>query len=163
MSVSLTVMTFNLHEDQPDDSPNSWEKRRDLCVSVITSYSPMILCTQQGLQICFFLVDLVCACAFTENGRSGSVLFCVLEMGFHCFMMQLSLSTKMFHRYYRGAFEFMGFHLFRDIVELSFSVQMFDHLIDLLQDKVFGRIFNSTYFLEIDDLDVKFELFCLGF
>ncbi|XXG58827.1 hypothetical protein AAC387_Pa04g1031 [Persea americana] len=50
MSVSLTVMTFNLHEDQPSDSPNVWEKRRDLCISVITSYSPMILCTQQGLK-----------------------------------------------------------------------------------------------------------------
>ena len=76
MSVSLTVMTFNLHEDQPEDSPYSWEKRRDLCISVITSYSPMILCTQQGLQIRFFLVDLVCPCAFAENGRSGSVLLC---------------------------------------------------------------------------------------
>ncbi|XP_042961771.1 uncharacterized protein LOC122296273 isoform X2 [Carya illinoinensis] len=50
MSVSLTVMTFNLHEDQPPDSPNSWEKRRDLCLSVITSYSPLILCTQQGVK-----------------------------------------------------------------------------------------------------------------
>ncbi|KAI3975554.1 hypothetical protein MKX01_002386 [Papaver californicum] len=50
MSISLTVMTFNLHEDQPENSPNSWEKRRDLCISVITSYSPLILCTQQGLK-----------------------------------------------------------------------------------------------------------------
>ncbi|KAA8522865.1 hypothetical protein F0562_009288 [Nyssa sinensis] len=50
MSVSLTVMTFNLLEDQLEDSPNSWEKRRDLCISVITSYSPMILCTQQGVK-----------------------------------------------------------------------------------------------------------------
>ncbi|KAF3947063.1 hypothetical protein CMV_026751 [Castanea mollissima] len=50
MSVPLAVMTFNLHEDQPLDSPNSWEKRRDLCISVITSYSPAILCTQQGLK-----------------------------------------------------------------------------------------------------------------
>ncbi|GLU01348.1 hypothetical protein SLE2022_186600 [Rubroshorea leprosula] len=50
MSVSLTVMTFNLHEDQPEGSPNSWEKRRDLCISVITSYSPMILCTQRGVK-----------------------------------------------------------------------------------------------------------------
>uniref|UniRef100_A0A6N2MQM5 Endonuclease/exonuclease/phosphatase domain-containing protein n=1 Tax=Salix viminalis TaxID=40686 RepID=A0A6N2MQM5_SALVM len=50
MSVSLTVMTFNLHEDQAEDSPNSWEKRKDLCISVITSYSPMILCTQQGVK-----------------------------------------------------------------------------------------------------------------
>ncbi|GER43336.1 DNAse I-like superfamily protein [Striga asiatica] len=54
MSVSLTVMTFNLLEDQPDDSPNSWEKRKNLCVTVITSYSPMILCTQQG-SFLFFL------------------------------------------------------------------------------------------------------------
>ncbi|KAG6772249.1 hypothetical protein POTOM_023649 [Populus tomentosa] len=50
MSVSLTVMTFNLHEDQAEDSPNSWEKRKDLCISVITNYSPMILCTQQGVK-----------------------------------------------------------------------------------------------------------------
>nr|GMD28831.1 Protein angel like [Ipomoea batatas]GMD28833.1 Protein angel like [Ipomoea batatas] len=50
MSVSLTLMTFNLLEDQPEDSPNSWDKRKDLCVSVITSYSPTILCTQQGVK-----------------------------------------------------------------------------------------------------------------
>ncbi|KAJ6673395.1 DNASE I-LIKE SUPERFAMILY PROTEIN [Salix viminalis] len=50
MSVSLTVMTFNLHDDQAEDSPNSWEKRKDLCISVITSYSPTILCTQQGVK-----------------------------------------------------------------------------------------------------------------
>ncbi|CAN6450390.1 unnamed protein product [Victoria cruziana] len=50
MSVSLTVMTFNFLEDQEADSPNAWEKRRDLCISVVTSYSPTILCTQQGLK-----------------------------------------------------------------------------------------------------------------
>ncbi|XWS72636.1 hypothetical protein CRYUN_Cryun02cG0057100 [Craigia yunnanensis] len=50
MSASLTVMTFNLYEDQLEDNPNSWEKRRDLCISVITSYSPIILCTQQGIK-----------------------------------------------------------------------------------------------------------------
>ncbi|KAF9662744.1 hypothetical protein SADUNF_Sadunf18G0086100 [Salix dunnii] len=50
MSVSLTVMTFNLHDDQAEDSPNSWEKRKDLCISVISSYSPTILCTQQGVK-----------------------------------------------------------------------------------------------------------------
>lgn len=55
MSVSLSVMTFNLLEDQLEDSPNTWEKRKDLCISVITSYSPMILCTQQGLnKVSFF-------------------------------------------------------------------------------------------------------------
>ncbi|XP_039839023.1 uncharacterized protein LOC120699199 isoform X2 [Panicum virgatum] len=47
-SLSITVMTLNLHEgEQPSESSNSWEKRRDICVSVITSYSPTILCTQQ--------------------------------------------------------------------------------------------------------------------
>lgn len=57
MSVSLTVMTFNLLEDQAEDSQYSWEKRKDICISVITSYSPMILCTQQGMNISFsFLV-----------------------------------------------------------------------------------------------------------
>ncbi|KAG8367594.1 hypothetical protein BUALT_Bualt16G0088600 [Buddleja alternifolia] len=50
MSVSLTIMTFNLLEDQPEDSPNSWDKRKDLCVTVITSYSPIIICTQQGVK-----------------------------------------------------------------------------------------------------------------
>ncbi|KAJ8768116.1 hypothetical protein K2173_021056 [Erythroxylum novogranatense] len=50
MTVSLTVMTFNLGEEEPEDSPNAWEKRRDLCISVITSYCPMILCTQQGVK-----------------------------------------------------------------------------------------------------------------
>lgn len=48
MTVSLSVMTFNLHDDQPEESPNSWHKRKDLCLSVITSYSPIVLCTQQG-------------------------------------------------------------------------------------------------------------------
>ncbi|WVZ13226.1 hypothetical protein V8G54_017756 [Vigna mungo] len=41
-------MTFNLHDDEPHDSPNTWEKRRDLCISVVTNHSPIILCTQQG-------------------------------------------------------------------------------------------------------------------
>lgn len=57
MSV-LTVMTFNLHEDPNEDSSNSWEKRRDLCISVVTSYSPMILCTQQGMHICIASIDI---------------------------------------------------------------------------------------------------------
>ncbi|PIA52958.1 hypothetical protein AQUCO_01000664v1 [Aquilegia coerulea] len=51
MSISLTVLTLNLHEQQQQqDSPYSWDKRRDLCISVITSYSPIILCTQQGVK-----------------------------------------------------------------------------------------------------------------
>ncbi|CAN0838375.1 hypothetical protein LINGRAHAP2_LOCUS2123 [Linum grandiflorum] len=54
MTASITVMTFNLHEEDQaaagEDRPNSWDKRRDLCLSVITSYSPLILCTQQGVK-----------------------------------------------------------------------------------------------------------------
>ncbi|XP_020581184.1 uncharacterized protein LOC110025201 [Phalaenopsis equestris] len=51
MSVSITVMTLNLSDgDLPADSPNAWEKRREICVSVIANYSPTILCTQQGLK-----------------------------------------------------------------------------------------------------------------
>lgn len=50
MSARLTVMTFNLLEDQNEESPNAWDKRKDICISVITSYSPMILCTQQGVK-----------------------------------------------------------------------------------------------------------------
>ncbi|KQK21506.1 hypothetical protein BRADI_1g61210v3 [Brachypodium distachyon] len=50
-SPSITVMTLNLQEgDQPSGSPNCWENRRDICVSVITSYCPAILCTQQGFR-----------------------------------------------------------------------------------------------------------------
>ncbi|KAL9326081.1 hypothetical protein ACSQ67_006726 [Phaseolus vulgaris] len=64
MSVSLTVMTFNLHDDEPHDSPNSWEKRRDLCISVITNYSPIILCTQQ-VDIVFSVSPLITVIQFT--------------------------------------------------------------------------------------------------
>ena len=72
MSVSLTVMTFNLHDDEPPDSPNSWDKRRDLCISVITSYSPTILCTQQGSFFSFLLSFL---CWFGSYFPSGYVQF----------------------------------------------------------------------------------------
>jgi hypothetical protein len=74
MSVSLTVMTFNLHEDQAEDSPNSWEKRKDLCISVITNYSPMILCTQQGLRFSLYTSACVWSCfwlCFLSIGCSG--------------------------------------------------------------------------------------------
>eukprot|EP01018_Ginkgo_biloba_P014138 Gb_36899 [translate_table: standard] len=50
MSASLTVMTLNLHRDKSADGPNTWERRRDICISIITKYSPMILCTQEGLK-----------------------------------------------------------------------------------------------------------------
>lgn len=88
MSVSLTVMTFNLHEDQAEDSPNSWEKRKDLCISVITSYFPMILCTQQGLLLLFLYVCFwLC---FLWKGCSGVFHFC-LGHGFLFFWAQVEL------------------------------------------------------------------------
>jgi hypothetical protein len=50
--VSITVMSLNLHEgDQARDSPNGWDRRKEICISVITNYSPTILCTQQGLSL----------------------------------------------------------------------------------------------------------------
>ena len=85
MSVSLTVMTFNLHEDQAEDSPNSWVKRRDLCVSVISSYCPMILCTQQGLILFFFFV------VFIEMFDLGLLCLFILEIGF-CYFAFIFLS-----------------------------------------------------------------------
>ncbi|KAJ6406943.1 hypothetical protein OIU84_010453 [Salix udensis] len=77
MSVSLTVMTFNLHEDQAEDSPNSWEKRKDLCISVITSYSPMILCTQQGVKA---QLDYLQQC-LPANCLAMSLRFCDIYEG----------------------------------------------------------------------------------
>ncbi|GMP74479.1 hypothetical protein CsSME_00031888 [Camellia sinensis var. sinensis] len=78
MSVSLTVMTFNLLEDQAEDSPNSWEKRRDLCISVITSYSPMILCTQQGhSDMVWYLYQKTKSKDLSDEDRIGILNTCV--------------------------------------------------------------------------------------
>lgn len=49
MSLSLPVMTFNLHRDKPTDGPNSWEHRRDLCATLINKFAPLIVCTQEGV------------------------------------------------------------------------------------------------------------------
>lgn len=103
MSVTLTVMTFNLHDDQPPESSNSWEKRRDLCISVITSYSPAILCTQQGsslflyssatllYRISYLILWMPCGSwslvRFCCNNWSGSCLNRVFLVGFWCFMI----------------------------------------------------------------------------
>lgn len=90
MSVSLTVMTFNLHDDQPEGTPNSWEKRRDLCISVITSYSPMILCTQQGLfYVSLFIYRVVVI--FLIEWSTWCVSICVLEMDFVLLGLSFSL------------------------------------------------------------------------
>ncbi|XP_023515384.1 uncharacterized protein LOC111779555 isoform X1 [Cucurbita pepo subsp. pepo] len=74
MSVTLTVMTFNLHDDQPPESSNSWEKRRDLCISVLTSYSPAILCTQQGVKS---------QLEFLQQGLPGYEKFGISRKGSH--------------------------------------------------------------------------------
>ncbi|XP_065632721.1 uncharacterized protein LOC112024221 [Quercus suber] len=87
MSVSLAVMTFNLHEDQPPDSPNSWEKRRDLCISVITSYSPVILCTQQGVKS---QLDYLHQCL------SGKLFFPLTPQSYYFNAYELSLFNKKF-------------------------------------------------------------------
>lgn len=100
MSVSLTVMTFNLHEDPTEDSSNSWEKRRDLCISVVTSYSPMILCTQQGISIylclwfhCSYLhMDLACGCDLTKMVHL--VLFCLCFGGGFLFFWDMTVEMS---------------------------------------------------------------------
>lgn len=75
MSVSLTVMTFNLLEYQSEDGSNLWDQTKDLCVTVITkiSYSPMILCKLHptrfvldefvGIQIYLRILIVYCICA----------------------------------------------------------------------------------------------------
>lgn len=87
MSVSLTVMTFNLHDDEPQDSPNSWDKRRDICISVITSYSPIILCTQQG------------SCSFSLLPTFFFHLGFIKIVSFFCFLSSGSffMNPSMFH------------------------------------------------------------------
>ncbi|XP_078443766.1 DNAse I-like superfamily protein [Wolffia australiana] len=74
MTMSITVMTLNLHDpDQEKDGPNCWEKRRDICVSVIASYSPAILCTQQGVNLQLeFLQQCLPGYAQFGVSRSGS-------------------------------------------------------------------------------------------
>ena len=63
MSVSLTVMTFNLHRDCREEEGDggepaaaargggghTWESRRDLCITIVSKYAPTILCTQEGI------------------------------------------------------------------------------------------------------------------
>lgn len=87
MSVTLTVMSFNLHDDQPPESSNSWEKRRDLCISVITSYSPAILCTQQGISL-FFLLFCYSTClilSMLADLDLGCDFVAIIHLGFCLF------------------------------------------------------------------------------
>ena len=119
MSVSLTVMIFNLHEDQAEDSPNSWEKRKDLCISVITNYSPMILCTQQGLLLLFFASACVWSCfwsCFLWIGCSGIFHFC-LGHGFLFFWVLVELCIYICGLYCGGFFD-LGFLCLLHLVDL---------------------------------------------
>ncbi|CAM6129218.1 unnamed protein product [Calypogeia fissa] len=50
VNLSLPVMSFNLHRDRAEDGPNSWEHRRELCVNLINKFSPLVVCTQEGLK-----------------------------------------------------------------------------------------------------------------
>lgn len=50
MSISLAVMSFNLHRDSPADGSNLWEHRKSLCADVVTERAPVIVCTQEGLK-----------------------------------------------------------------------------------------------------------------
>ncbi|KAL2610974.1 hypothetical protein R1flu_022666, partial [Riccia fluitans] len=48
--MSLTIMTFNLHRERTTDGPNSWEHRKDICANIIKKFSPLLVCTQEGLK-----------------------------------------------------------------------------------------------------------------
>ena len=52
MSISLTVMTFNLHRDSPTVGPSSrpWESRKSMCAELVSKHKPVILCTQEGIK-----------------------------------------------------------------------------------------------------------------
>ncbi|KAK4783709.1 hypothetical protein SAY86_018077 [Trapa natans] len=98
MSISLAVMTFNLHDDQAEDSPNSWSKRRDLCISVITSYSPMILCTQQGVK---FQLDYLQSCLTVDlNAWQVMINLEYQERGLKTLQMSTALSSMISRRYW---------------------------------------------------------------
>lgn len=46
--LKLTVMTFNLRMDTPDDGKNAWPYRKEHVLDVIHTYEPAILGTQEG-------------------------------------------------------------------------------------------------------------------
>ena len=45
----LTVLSFNIRYDNPNDEKNRWEFRKESVVSLINHYSPQILGVQEGL------------------------------------------------------------------------------------------------------------------
>lgn len=49
-SQSLTSMTFNIRYDNPADSLNSWNHRKEAVVELIEQYSPGVFGIQEGLQ-----------------------------------------------------------------------------------------------------------------
>jgi endonuclease/exonuclease/phosphatase family metal-dependent hydrolase len=52
-SLSLKVMTFNLHRDvagATDEARNAWENRKQMCADLVIKYAPTIVCTQEGMK-----------------------------------------------------------------------------------------------------------------
>ena len=164
MSLSITMMTLNLHEgDQGSNSPNCWEKRRDICISVITSYSPTILCTQQG-KACIFLwlIDLRhfrFSCQVSADGfffllfienRAVQVLSCswiscssVCPVNFSLIRDSLTLGDQK----YVGRFSIKRRHL-----NLNFSIYMHGYIYIYIYICIYiymYLIFNGTKFYHL--------------
>lgn len=46
---SLTVMTYNIRYDNPDDAPNNWDNRKEKVANLIQFYEPAFVGTQEVL------------------------------------------------------------------------------------------------------------------
>ncbi|MEO9513110.1 MAG: endonuclease/exonuclease/phosphatase family protein [Flavobacteriaceae bacterium] len=50
MSQTIDVLTYNIKYDNPKDSLNSWENRKDFLISQLNFYTPDVFGTQEGLR-----------------------------------------------------------------------------------------------------------------
>eukprot|EP00897_Mesotaenium_endlicherianum_P003833 jgi/Mesen1/3478/ME000195S02627 len=50
--LALTVMTLDLSCKAPETGENSWFERKDLCVDIVRSYKPTVLCTKREYEFC---------------------------------------------------------------------------------------------------------------
>src|SRR5699024_858720 len=53
--MNLTIMTFNLRMDTPDDGKDAWPFRKEHVIQIIKNHSPDVLAIQEGLHhmICY--------------------------------------------------------------------------------------------------------------
>lgn len=70
--MNLTIMTFNLRMDTPDDGKDAWPFRKEHVIQIIKNHSPDVLAIQEGLHhmICY-LRDALPAYNMIGEGRDG--------------------------------------------------------------------------------------------